>query len=261
MTTLTKIIVATVLSLSFFSCSFISVEGNGRVVEDSRTIDAPFDAIKVSGGLNLYVTQGESENTLVVEADENLQDFIITEVVGNVLKIHTKQNIGNAASKKIMVHVKNISNITSSSGSNVYATNTITAENLELESSSGSNMTLNVSAKNLKCSASSGSNMTLKSDTEVTECDASSGSNIKLSGETIQLIAEASSGSNIKAGDLISQSSHASASSGSNVTVNTSEELIAKASSGGNVRYFGNPLKIEKNNNVKPAEKANKPLL
>jgi hypothetical protein len=265
MTTLTKIIVTTILSFLCFSCNFDinigpGVAGNGHVVETSRTIDAPFDAIKVSEGLNVYLTQGNTE-TIIVESDENLQDLIVTEVVNNVLKIHTKKNIGKASSKKVLVSLKNVSSIIANSGSNVYATNTIKAENLELDSSSGSNMTLNIDASNLKCNASSGSNITLQLNATTAECYSSSGSNIKLSGEVINLIAEASSGSNVKAGDLISESSNAVASSGSNITVNTSDELIAKARSGGSVRYFGNPHKVEKTNNVKPAENKNNAAL
>lgn len=251
MTILTKIIVTTLLSLLFFSCNFDinigpGVAGNGHVVQESRTINASFDAIKATEGLNVYVTQSDNES-IIVEADENLQDLIITEVVDNVLKVHTKKNIGKAASKKVMVSFKNVSHIISSSGSNVYSTNSITAQNLELESSSGSNMTLNVNTTSLKCNTSSGSNMTLLLNTEVLECHTSSGSNIKLTGKTIKLLADASSGSNVKAGDLISEFSEANASSGSNITVNTSKELIAKATSGAGIYYSGNPEKVEKN--------------
>lgn len=254
MTTLTKIIVSTLLSLLLFSCNFdISlnpgVNGNGNVVESSRSVNEPFNAIKASEGLNVYVTQSDNES-IIVEADENLQDLIITEVVDNVLKIHTKKNIGKASSKKIMVSFKEVASIISNSGSNVYSTNTITAENLELETSSGSNMTLDVNSSSIKCNASSGSNMTLQLNTKNLECSSSSGSNIKLKGEAIKLIAEASSGSNIIAGDLISETSQANASSGSNITVNTSKELIAKASSGGGINYYGNPEKVEKNDSA-----------
>jgi hypothetical protein len=254
MTTLTKIIVTTILSFLCFSCNFDinigpGVAGNGHVVETSRTIDAPFDAIKVSEGLNVYLTQGNTE-TIIVESDENLQDLIVTEVVNNVLKIHTKKNIGKASSKKVLVSLKNVSSIIVNSGSNVYSQNTITAPNLELESSSGSNLTLDVSTSTLKCNTSSGANMTLQLNASSVECYASSGSNIKLQGQTIKINADASSGSNIKAGDLIAESSRANANSGSNITVNTSKELIAKASSGGGIYYSGNPLKVEKSDNA-----------
>lgn len=253
MTTLTKIIVATILSLSLFSCNFDmnfqGVQGNGQVVEDSRTLNASFSDIRVSGGLNVYITQSDIE-TILVEADENLQDLIITEVENQVLKIRTKKNIGKAASKKVMVNIKNVENIKVSSGSNVYSTNTITSQHLQLESSSGSNMTLNTATKSLVCEASSGSNITLQLTASAVECSSSSGSNITLTGEALKILAEASSGSNIYAGELLSESSHVNASSGSNITVNATEELVAKATSGGGVYYSGNPHKIEKSNHM-----------
>lgn len=254
MTTLTKIIVTTLLSLFFFSCNFDinlgpGITGNGKVVEESRAINASFNAIKASEGLNVYVTQSDNES-IIVEADENLHDLIITEVVDNVLKIHTKKNIGNATSKKVMVSFKNVSNITSTSGSDVHSTNTITAENLKLESSSGSDMSLNVNASSIQCNASSGSAMKLDVNSSMIECHSSSGSTIKLTGKTIKLITEASSGSSLNAGDLIAESSQAQASSGSNITINTTKELVAKASSGGGISYYGNPEKVEKSDSA-----------
>jgi hypothetical protein len=253
MTTLIKIIVASVLSLTLFSCDFDinfqpGVVGNGQVVETSRTMNASFNAIKVSRGLNAYITQSDNER-VIVEADENLHDLIITEVVDNVLIIKAKKNIGRAASKKVMVTIKDLSNIVSNSGSNVYSTNTLNAQNLEVESSGGSNITLDIATRHLRCKASSGSNTSLQVDAEVIESHASSGSNITLKGKTSQLIAEASSGSNIHASDLMTESSHANASSGSNIMVNTSKELAAKASTGAGIYYSGNPVKIEKSNN------------
>ena len=250
MTTLTKIIVSTLLSLLFFSCNFDinlgGVVGNGHVVKETRTIDGPFDAIQASEGLNVYLTQNDSES-IIVEADENLQDLIITEVSNNVLKIHTKKNIGSAASKKITVNFKNVSRITSDSGSNVYSINTIIAEELKLETSSGSDMVLDVNASKVYCSASSGSDLELDVNSLVIECHSSSGSDIELTGKVTKLTAEASSGSDIKASDLLAESTEAIASSGSDISVNTSKELIASANSGGGISYYGNPEKVERN--------------
>jgi len=251
MTTLTKIIVTTLLSLLFFSCNFDinlnpGVTGNGNVIEETRSINETYNAIKVSEGLNVYVTQSDHES-IVVEADDNLQDLIIVEVVDQVLKIHTKQNIGKASAKKVHVSFKNISGITATSGSTISSTNTIKAENLELNSSSGSHMTLDVSTNKTKSSASSGSHIGLDINTSFLECHSSSGSHMKLTGKTINLIAEASSGSHISGNELISESSEVDASSGSNITVNTSKKLVANAHSGASINYYGNPESIEQN--------------
>ena len=230
MTTLIRIVVTSILSLLLFSCNFnmnwnSGVKGNGNVVMETRTVNASFSKIKASEGLSVYLTQGSSEG-ITVEADENLQELIITEVIDGVLKIHCKEQIGKASSKKVNVNFKSVSGITSTSGSSVLATNVITTDNLKLKSSSGSSMRVKVNTNDLTC-------------------DSSSGSSLKVSGNTISLTAEASSGSTIKAGDLKAESSEASASSGANLTVNTSKALIAKASSGASVKYYGNPEMLD----------------
>jgi hypothetical protein len=233
MTTLVKIIAATLISFSLFSCNFNmnlnpGVKGNGDVNIENRTMNQPFTAIKATEGLDVYLTQSDTES-IRVEADENLQDIIVTEVIDGVLKIHTKQNIGRCTSKKVMVSFRDISSIISTSGSDVYSTNTITTETLELESTSGSDMKLDVNTTTLNCKSTSGSDL-------------------KLSGKTIKLIAEATSGSDIKAEDLIAESSQVKATSGAGITVNTTKELTANATSGADIKYLGNPEVVNKNN-------------
>lgn len=233
MTTLIKIIVASVLSLTLFSCNFdlnlnTGVKGNGNVVTKERSIIGTFSTIKATEGLDVYLTQGDIES-ITVEADENLQDLIMTDIENGILKIHTKENIGNASSKKVRVTFKDISSIISTSGSDVFSTNTINADDLTLESTSGSDMKLDV-------------------NTSVLYCNSTSGSDMRLSGRTIKLVAEATSGSDIKAADLIAESSVVKATSGADITVNTSKELTASANSGGDVKYYGNPEKVNKNN-------------
>ncbi len=231
MTTLIKFIVATVLSLMLLSCNFdmnlnSGVRGNGNVITTDRNISASFTSLKATEGLDVYLTQSNTES-ISVEADENLHDLILTEVEDGVLRIHTKENIGRASSKLVNVSFKDISSITSTSGSDVYSTNTITAERLDLKSTSGSDMTLDV-------------------NTSILNCKSTSGSDLRLSGKTIKLYAEATSGSDIKAADLSAESSEVKATSGADITVNTSKALTARATSGGDIRYYGNPETVDK---------------
>lgn len=231
MTTLIKFIIATVLSLTLFSCNFDvnfnqGVKGNGDVIKQDRTINKPFSSIKATEGLDVFLTQSDNES-ITVEADENLHELILTEVEDGVLKIHTKQNIGRATSKRVNVSFRNISSIISSSGSDVYSTNTITADRLDLKSTSGSDMKLDV-------------------NTSVLHCKSTSGSDLKVSGNTTKLVAEATSGSDIKAADLRAESSEVKATSGADITINTTKELTARATSGGDVKYYGNPEKVDK---------------
>lgn len=231
MTTLTKFIVGLILSFILMSCQFngnfgIGVNGNGDVETIERDINENFDEIKVSRGLDVYLTQSD-EVSLAVQADRNLHDIIMTKVENNVLSIYADENINHASAKKVMVSFKTINKITSTSGSDVYSTNTIAVESLVLKTTSGSDMELDV-------------------DTTVLDCSSTSGSDLRVSGKTDKLIAHATSGSDIKAGNLKARVCNASVSSGADITVNTSEELYAKASSGGDIKYYGNPEKISK---------------
>jgi hypothetical protein len=235
MTTISKLTTALIMSLLLVSCQFngnfgFGVRGNGNVETVERSISEDFTEIKVSRGLDVYLTQS-NQVSLEVEADENLHDIIITEVKNGVLNITTDENISFSKSKTVMVSFKDISKITATSGSDVYSTNTIVADNLELTTTSGSDMELDIEAQSV-------------------ECRATSGSDLRISGSTNKLIADATSGSDIKAGNLIAKVSEANATSGADITLNTSDELYAKASSGGDIKYYGNPEKITKKDGI-----------
>lgn len=231
MSTLTRIIIASIVSLLMLSCNFSinlgeGVDGNSAIVSVDRDISSDFKTIKVSQGLDLYITQSNTVS-LSVEADENLHDLIMTEVENDILRIYTSENIRSAASKKIMLNISDISAIKATSGSDVYSTNTIEVDDLELSSTSGANMELTVSTRTLVCKTTSGSD-------------------INLSGKTQILKASATSGSDIDARSLNAEISDVKATSGADISVNTSKELTAKATSGGDVRYSGDPEKVNK---------------
>ncbi|MCC1484968.1 head GIN domain-containing protein [Winogradskyella immobilis] len=235
MSTIARLITASIISLLMTSCVFDlnigeGVTGNRNVTKENRYIDKDFNAVKISRGIEVYITQDNTIN-LSVEADENLHEIITTEVENNVLRISTTANIKSSASKKVMLSVKDLSSIKASSGAYVSSSSTFKTSELNLYSSSGSHIDIDVK-------------------TEELFCDSSSGSGIKLSGDTNRLEAEASSGSYIKASNLDTQVSRVNASSGSNISVNTSKELTAKASSGGNIKYSGNPEIVNKKNGV-----------
>lgn len=227
MTTLTRIITTSIISLLLLSCNLMEgVDGNGNVVKKDRSINSDFSEIQISQDLDLYITQANAVS-LAVEADENLHELIMTKVENDVLKIYTEKNIKRATSKKIMLTIESISGIKATSGSDVHSTNTIEVANLELNSTSGADINLDVKTESLSCNATSGSD-------------------IDLSGSTTTLTASATSGSDIDASELQAEITTATATSGADISVNTSKSLTAKATSGGDIKYSGNPEKIEK---------------
>ncbi len=185
-----------------------------------------FKEIKVSAGIDLYLTMGETEEVRIV-ADDDIIDDIKTEVKDGALHIYMKNNnwfnwSRANKSRKAYVTVKELEAIRASSGSDVRTSNTLKGERLMVTASSGSDVEIDVFYKNLKI-------------------DTSSGSDARVSGKVKNLEAESSSGSSIKAQDLESQNCKAKASSGSDIFVSVSDEFYARASSGADIRYSGNP--------------------
>jgi hypothetical protein len=78
--------------------SWKTVSGNGDVVTKERKTDS-FTGLKVSSGIDVYLKQG-SEVTVTVEADENLHEYILTEVRNGVLNVYSEVNIRDAEKKK-----------------------------------------------------------------------------------------------------------------------------------------------------------------
>jgi len=214
-------------TLVFSVIAFIGIASNGNSDKTETRQVSNFNGIKVSTGIDLYITMGASEEVKIVANDEIIDD-LITEVKDGTLRIYIKQtnnwfnwNSGNQT-RKAYVTVKELKSIDASSGSDVKSENTLKGEELKVNASSGSDVEIDVYYKNVWL-------------------DTSSGSNAKLSGKTQNFKAEASSGSDIKAQDLESSICRVSVSSGSDATVNVTDELYAKASSGADVMYYGNP--------------------
>ncbi len=185
-----------------------------------------FHGISVTSGIDLYLTQKVSEE-VVVEANSEDIDKIITEVEGGILKIYIKEKSWfnfdwKSRPRKVYVSFKDIDKIDASAGADVISENRFKLDELKVDSSSGSDVKLELDARDVRVGSSSGSDISLK-------------------GTAVSLQADASSGSDIDAADLQTKNCDASASSGSDVKVNVTETLNASASSGGDVYYSGNP--------------------
>ncbi len=224
----TQLILALGMSLIFSSCNFnFGQKGNGNVITQERSVPENFTEIKGGSGLDIYLTQS-TENKISVEADENLHPYIITDIKNGKLTIKTTENISRSKSKKVYVTFQEVSKIESSSGADIEGNSLIKSEVLSLSSSSGSEMKLEVLSKDISAKTSSGAEL-------------------ELSGKVSSFSGKASSGSELDAEDLLIVNCTASASSGAVIKVNVKEKLDARASSGGEIAYYGNPTTVNTN--------------
>ena len=151
---------------------------------------------------------------------------VITEVSGSYLRVHMRDGNykGNVQAKVYVTYVK-VDKLSASSAGSIFSEGTIQANDIEVSASSAGSIEITLDASGVNASASSAGE-------------------IELQGKTKSLNIDASSAGQIDAYDLEAQKVTAEASSAGSLKINVMNELVARASSGGNIRYHGNPDKF-----------------
>lgn len=227
------IIAIAILSITVSACKLDvninnaeAIDGDGKVTTETRTTGDTFENIEAANGLEVIIEKSD-KNTIIVEADSNLQKHIITQVKNGTLYIETDTNIDDYTSKKVYITYTILNKLITTSGSVVSSKKIVSQKDLNIDTSSGSNVKLNIDTQNINCEASSGSMITLE-------------------GKTISLETNSSSGSTINAKALTSNKVTSTSSSGSQTSVFPIQFLNANASSGSTINYFNTPKIIEK---------------
>ena len=205
---------------------FKKIKGNGNEVTKERTT-ASYDKVVVSGNINVTLVSGK-EGNLVVTAEENFMEHIITEVKEGKLKIRIKKNsnLKPSSGKKIMITVpyEDINYVALSGSGNVVSKNTIKANQFEavVSGSGGMKLAVNASELNGKVSGSG---------------------DLRLTGKTADLDFRVSGSGNVSAYELIASNANILVSGSGNIRIFCEDSLKARVSGSGNVRYKGNPSK------------------
>lgn len=190
---------------------------------ETRNIGA-FSGVKVTEGIDVYLKRGDKESVRVEVSGTSLSN-VITEVSGSYLRVHMRDGNyrGNVQAKVYVTYVK-VDKLSASSAGSIFSEGTIEANDIEVSASSAGSIEITLDASGVNASASSAGE-------------------IELQGKTKSLDIDASSAGQIDAYDLEAQKVVAEASSAGSLKINVINELVARASSGGNIRYHGNPDK------------------
>lgn len=213
------------LLLVFSSCSnFMGkrIRGNGKVTSETRTASS-FSGVKVSGAIDLYVSNGAS-TAIRVEADENLMKYIIVENDGDMLKIRPKSGINLKPSRAIRVYVSapSFSRLEASGACDIFSENKILSQGtLQLDLSGASDAKLDLNAPKVDVDVSGACSVTLK-------------------GETRDFTVEGSGSTDIKCYELLAENTKVDISGAGNAQVFASVKLDVDVSGAADVKYKGN---------------------
>jgi uncharacterized ferredoxin-like protein len=206
--------------LSFLLVGFISVLSIGQ----SKTLSA-FTSIATSGSVSVELIKGSAPKAEYTILKGNEEDLFIEVKNGELsVKIKSKNkkwnNSGTKASVKI--YYQSLTKIDCSAGSSISAYSEIDATSMEIEASSGSSCQIKINTKDLKVDASSGTSVTVSGTSKVAGYDASSGAKINAAANESEIV-------------------DADVSSGASISAHATKSITADASSGGSIKYKGNP--------------------
>ena len=193
---------------------------------ENRSVSG-FDKVAVSGGYDVYFTQGDSEGVRL-EGDEDAIAKIETVVEGNTLKIKQKKSKGwnwdNSGKLKVYVTFRNLNSIVSSGSSDIMVESTVKTNEFSLVTSGSSDVEMSMEVNELKLVLSGSSD-------------------VKLSGMAKDQSIVVSGSGDVDALDLEGNNASVTVSGSGNVSLHVKESLDGRVSGSGDIRYRGNPSK------------------
>lgn len=201
------------------------IKGNGNVVTIERNTE-DYDGIRIGGFYEVNLVEG-NEGQITLEGEDNILEYVETEVRGGTLTIKSKDNMNLRATKNvsITVPVESINHLRLSGSGKVVGKKTLDMDNLRIRGSGSRNLELTMDSENLSIT-SSGS------------------SRINLMGNSDNLDVTTSGSSIINAYELEVEEAKIVLSGSSKVRVTVNKDIDARVSGSGNIQYKGNPEKI-----------------
>lgn len=213
----------TIIGSQVFAQETIINDANAEV----RNVTS-FTGIKVSGGIDVYLSQGSDYSLAVSAADQENVDNIKTEVKNDVLEITyiDRNSRHNSSNKKLRAYIsfKTLVSIEGSDACDFYINNQLTGNSLLVKLSGACDIKGPVKLTNLSI-------------------ELTGASTVKLNGDTQNLKVDASGASDIKNYNLVTENCIAKLSGASDVRITVTNSITASASGASTLFYHGNPDK------------------
>ena len=221
------------LSITIFLAGIIANAQQATINDpnaEPRTINGSFNAIKISGGIDLYLSQYSTESVAVSATSEKYREHIKTVVENNVLRIfYDGGNSWPSGNKKLKVYVsfKNLELLDATGACDVEVAGTITVPALNLTMTGASDFKGAVKVNSLYM-------------------ELTGASDVKISGTATNLSIQSTGASDVKGYDLITDVCTAKASGASDINITVNKELSAHASGASDISFKGTAIVKDK---------------
>ncbi|MEO6489422.1 MAG: head GIN domain-containing protein [Ferruginibacter sp.] len=190
---------------------------------EMRQLSGSFNAIVVSDGIDVYLSQSDNEVLAISASEEKFKEGIKSIIENNVLKIYYDGNKHwNNRNRKMKAYIsfRNIERLEASGASDIKVAGEIRTTNFVVKLSGASDFNGMLAVTSLTL-------------------DLSGASDVKISGTASTVTIESSGASDVKGFELSTDVCTAKASGASDINITVNKELNANASGASNIFYKG----------------------
>lgn len=205
------------------------ITGNGNVITKERQVGS-YDKVSLSGWFDVKLVDGK-EGELELRGEENLLEYLVTEVDNGTLKIRSKKGYSLRPSRwkdgiQITVPVQSISGVSLSGSGDISSTTLIRSSEF-------------------KASLSGSGDVEVEVEADEVEAGLTGSGDLSLSGEASSLEIRVSGSGDVEAANLKCREVAVTVSGSADVSVYATEYLKARISGSGDIDYRGNPAKTD----------------
>lgn len=225
-----SLLLISILSLFSLSCGQETIQGNGKIITETRNVSAGFSGVHTSGSFDIHIQDGPQDGKIKIEGDEKIIEKITVEVKDNQLHIGFQKGFSLRFSKtiKISFRAKNLSTLALSGSGTIQADGTQNVKDFTASLSGSGDINAKVKAVN-------------------TSASISGSGDIVLAGETDEFSIGISGSGDISAFKLIAQNVNVRVSGSGDSEISVKNSLTGSVAGSGDIRYKGNPSKIKVN--------------
>lgn len=225
--TLTNILAFSFFTLLFGSSMLLSgcIDGSGDIVKSNRNVSG-FDKVVLNGSGNVIITQGNKEK-VIVETDDNIIEFIETEVNGNTLYIGSTKSI-SPSKLNIYVYIKEIVGIKVKGSGDINAANSLKASNFTAAIEGSGDIGMDIKA-------------------DAIQCEIYGSGDMKLSGNAHRLVCTIKGSGDAMLNDLKTDIAEISIYGSGDCKINVNSRLDVSVYGSGDVIFSGNPKELNQN--------------
>ena len=203
------------------------IEGNGKYVTVNREVEQ-YNQISISGFFDVNLVAG-TEGRLILYGEENLLEYLITEVENGILKVKVKKGV-----------CLKLSSWKKGKGISV----TVPFEDIDALSLAGSGDIVGkdpINPQHIKTSIFGSGNIDVEVVANSVEARVVGSGDLRLKGTAERLEAVVTGSGDIYATNLNSKAADVKITGSGDIKLHASEELKARITGSGDIRYSGNP--------------------